>query len=106
MSTPAPTELSKPFALTFNPSAHGRTLIGVGAFLAVTFTSAVALPLATYTTALAVFGLAHVGSELRYVDYRFGSRLRGSFGLWLGLPLAMAFVARLAGMMDWISDSV
>jgi hypothetical protein len=27
--------------------------------------SAVALPLATYTTALALFGLAHVGSELR-----------------------------------------
>lgn len=36
---------------------------------------AVVEPLATYSVALAVFGLPHVLSELRYVDQRFGRRL-------------------------------
>ena len=45
--------------------------VGVGALLL----SSVALPLATYTTVLALFGMPHVGSELRYLDYRFGARL-------------------------------
>jgi hypothetical protein len=59
----------------------------------------VALPLATYTTALAFFGLAHVGSELRYIDYRFGIRLRGGFGLWIGASLFAAVAMRLASIV-------
>lgn len=65
------------------------------------FLGAVALPLATYTTALALFGLAHVLSELRYVDHRFGARLRGGL-LWPILALiALAALARIAGMAGW-----
>lgn len=37
--------------------------------------ASVALPLLTYTTTLALFGLAHVATELRYVDGRFGRRV-------------------------------
>jgi hypothetical protein len=40
---------------------------------------AVVAPLATYTVTLAVFGLPHVLSELRYVDRRFGRRLERCF---------------------------
>jgi hypothetical protein len=59
-------------ATPLSPVAWRAPFAPTAAVLALTavFFSAVALPLATYTTALALFGLAHVGSELRYVDYR------------------------------------
>ena len=44
-------------------------LILTAAFLSVAF------PLATYTLTLASFGLAHVFTELRYVNSRFNQRL-------------------------------
>jgi hypothetical protein len=77
--------------------AGGRRVGVVGSLaVAAIFLAAVALPLATYTAALAMFGLAHVGSELRYVDYRFGSRLPGGVAVsiwhrsqlrcWFGSP--------------------
>lgn len=44
-------------------------LVLIAAFLSVAF------PLATYTLTLASFGLAHVLTELRYVDFRFNQRL-------------------------------
>jgi len=71
-------------------------------FLFAIFLAAVALPLATYTTALAMFGLAHVGSELRYVDHRFGARLRGGLMLWLGSGLAGTVAVRLLGMAGFM----
>ena len=71
-------------------------------FLLAIFLAAVALPLATYTTALAMFGLAHVGSELRYVDHRFGARLRGGLMLWLGSGLAGTVAVRLLGMAGFM----
>ena len=39
--------------------------------------AATALPLLTYSLSLALFGLAHVAAELRYVGRRFGARVRG-----------------------------
>ncbi len=80
-------------ALTRPIAAAGGTTLLLAIFLA-----AVALPLATYTTALALFGLAHVGSELRYVDHRFGARLRGGLMQWLGSGLAVAVAVRIFGM--------
>jgi hypothetical protein len=77
--------------------------ITVGALsLAPIFVATVALPLATYTTVLALFGLAHVGSELRYIDYRFGARLRGGFGAWIGASLALAVAARLSALLGFM----
>src|SRR5262245_38151617 len=67
----------------------------IGFGLIAVFVAAVALPLATYTTALALFGFAHVGSELRYVDYRFGGRLPGGLVVWLFAPLGAAVAVRL-----------
>lgn len=62
----------------------------------------VALPLFTYTAVLALFGFAHVVSEIRYVDWRFGSRLKGGLALWLSGPLLVAVTARLAGTLRWL----
>jgi hypothetical protein len=53
----------------------GRWLLAASGVVAV-LVACVALPLATYTLALACFGLAHVGSELRYLDLRFGTAPR------------------------------
>jgi hypothetical protein len=77
---------------------------GIAALLLAIFAAAVALPLATYTTALAMFGLAHVASELRYVDHRFGGRLRGGLLRWLAAGLAGAVAVRIAGMVGWLPD--
>lgn len=91
--------------------AFGAALIGFGCF-------AVLEPLAAYAGALALFGLPHVLSELRYADKRFGRRIGSplvvllavlcgvvavraatSFGLMqpaLGVPAELAGVSLLA----------
>lgn len=74
-----------------------------GLILAAIFLSSVALPLATFTTALALFGLAHVGSELRYVSYRFAGRLYGGLAAWILAPLCAAVLARLAATVGLLS---
>jgi hypothetical protein len=63
--------------------------IGVG----ITALAAAALPLLTYSLSLALFGLAHVSAELRYVGRRFGGRVQG--GLLLGLCALLAAVVGL-----------
>jgi hypothetical protein len=72
-------------------------IAGSAVFIAVAFVVAVALPLATYTTSLALFGLAHALSELNYVDRRFGARLGGT-ALWIGAPIVLAVAARMAAI--------
>jgi hypothetical protein len=85
-----------------DPLTQPAAAAGIAVLLLAIFVAAVALPLATYTTALALFGLAHVGSELRYVDHRFGDRLRGGLLLWLAPGLAGAAAVRIAGMAGWL----
>lgn len=67
------------------------------AAIATLFLSAVALPLATFTVVLALFGPAHIASELRYLDHRFSARLGLSRVKILGLLLAAAMATRLLG---------
>ena len=73
--------------------------------VAALFLAAVSLPLATYTASLAMFGLAHVGAELRYLDHRFGTRLGPPMVAWLAGLLGLAAALRLAGMTDWLPRS-
>ncbi|TBW41415.1 hypothetical protein EYW49_01425 [Siculibacillus lacustris] len=61
------------------------------------FGASVAMPLATYTLALACFGLVHVGTELRFVDLRFSGRLYPIWR-WIAPLLVAGFVARSAGL--------
>jgi len=75
---------------------------GVGALLL----ASVALPLVTYTTVLALFGLPHITSELRYLDYRFGLRLGRSTVLRLVALLVLAMGARAAGLFGVLSFPV
>lgn len=70
-----------------------------GAAIAAIFLSAVALPLATFTLVLALFGPAHVVSELRYLDHRFSARLGPSRVKTLILLLVAAMATRLLGTM-------
>ena len=80
-------------------SARPRTgIAGAAAFVAAAFVVTVALPLAAYTTSLALFGLAHVLSELNYVDRRFSARLGGGLVLWIGGPVLLAVMARAAAI--------
>lgn len=57
---------------------------------------ATAFPLLTYAATLAVFGLAHIACELRFVDQRFSSRMNTKFALMLGVVLALIVCARAA----------
>jgi hypothetical protein len=88
------------------PAVSHTAWIAGAAAVAVAFAGAVALPLATYTTVLALFGFAHVASELRYVDCRFGARLGGRLPGQLGIVLGFAVVVRLAGMQGWLPASL
>ncbi len=54
---------------------RGIARAAAAALIVAAFALATAAPLATYTLALAIFGLPHVLSELRYVDYRFAPRI-------------------------------
>ncbi len=63
-------------------------------------------PLLVYSTSLALFGLAHVLSELRYVDARFGARLPSSLWLRCAGPLLGVVLLRLLRMLDVITTDV
>lgn len=70
------------------------------------FLFSVAMPLATYAGTLALFGFAHVVSEMRFVDQRYGARLRGRLGLWLLPPLVVALAARALGTFGSLPGAV
>jgi hypothetical protein len=60
-------------------------------------------PLATYTTSLAAFGLAHVLTELRYVDARFGAALPRRLWAAVAVPLAAIVVVRALALGGLVS---
>jgi len=73
------------------------------AAVVVTLGVVVAFPLAVYTTTLAAFGLAHVLSELRYVDLRFGPRFGRALRIQLGVLLVGVAGSRLGVVTGLIS---
>lgn len=66
--------------------------------IAVSAIAAVALPLLTYSLTLAMFGLAHVLSEMRYVHQRFGARVGRRLAWLIGALLVSVVSLRVAGM--------
>src|ERR1700722_3343232 len=66
-------------------------MVLAGLVFAFIVATAVVAPLLVYSAALEMFGAAHVLSELRYVDRRFGRRL--------GIPYAAAIGPLLAGVV-------
>ena len=80
--------------------------VGAAIGLGLLAVSAAAAPLLTYSLSLALFGLAHVAVELRYVEARFRTRLSGRLVLGLGLLLAGVAglrVLKLIGLIDPIT---
>lgn len=73
--------------------------------IATIFLAVVALPLATFTVVLALFGPAHVASELRYLDHRFGARLGPSRVRTLALLLVAAMATRLLGTVGLLPSA-
>ncbi|MFO1050939.1 MAG: hypothetical protein U1F36_01835 [Planctomycetota bacterium] len=69
-----------------------------GVAVVATAIAACVVPLWTYALSLALFGLPHVATELRYVDERFGARLRPSTFHGLALLLAAVAVLRALGL--------
>jgi len=74
----------------------------VSAFAGITMLVSSAWPLATYTLALALFGIAHVTSELRYVDYRFSHRLGRNLRQWLFFFLGTIVIIRILNGSQFI----
>ncbi len=101
---------------SFAPGAHGSSvgrLPGwqVLAMLAVPFVVAtmlvsVSFPLATYTLSLAVFGLAHVMSELRYIDLKYGRRIGHHLRWAIGALLVSVVSLRVLQLLGWMSADV
>jgi hypothetical protein len=84
-------------------------IVGGAAVVGIAFVVTVALPLATYTTSLALFGLAHVLSELNYIDRRFSARVGGRLMLRIGGLILVAVTARgaaIGGLVLPATDAV
>ena len=67
--------------------------------------AAVAAPLLVYSVTLAAFGLAHVLSELRYVDRRFGRRIAPARIAAMALLLVGAAAARACGVFGIVDQA-
>lgn len=65
---------------------------------ALSFMASVMFPLLTYSGGLALFGLAHVASEFRYVDDRFGQLIGKQLLTTLSILIAALMLLRLGGV--------
>jgi hypothetical protein len=77
-------------------------LLGLAALVTL---AAVAAPLLVYSITLATFGLAHVLSELRYVDRRFGRRIAPARIAAMATLLASAAAARACGVFGLVDPA-
>jgi hypothetical protein len=77
-------------------------MVLAGLVFAFIVATAVVAPLLVYSAALAMFGAAHVLSELRYVDRRFGRRLGIPYAAAIGPLLAGAVAARAGGVSGFL----
>ena len=75
-------------------------LILTAAFLSVAF------PLATYTLTLASFGLAHVLTELRYVNSRFNQRLKSDLQRKIVILLLIIVNLRISELLGIVNSSI
>jgi hypothetical protein len=77
----------------------------IALFVLVAAVSASVAPLFVYTTTLALFGLAHVLFELRYIDARFGRRISREIWIGAGIVLTAVVAVRLLRIVGLIGDA-
>jgi len=89
---------------TAEPAGHARPtfVVAVGACAILAAVVATLWPLFVYTVSLATLGLAHVLTELRYVDARFGRRLPDRFWLAVGALLVVLVGLRGITLGGWL----
>ena len=81
---------------------HNSVSIAASMLVVICAFASVTLPLATYTLTLAMFGLPHVLTELRYVDARFNWRLGYNLRLgivWLLLVIVSLRICQVLGLI-------
>jgi len=66
----------------------------------------IAFPLATYTLTLASFGLAHVLTELRYVNFRFNQRLNVDLQRKIVILLLIIVNLRISALLGIVNSSI
>lgn len=77
----------------------------LAAIVALAWFGSLLAPLLVYTTTLAVFGLAHVAEELRYLHHRFG-RWLAPVTLGLGGALSVVMLTRTLRWLEWMPAGV
>lgn len=75
-------------------------------FVVATLVVSVAFPLGTYVLSLAMFGLAHVLSELRYIDLKYGRSVGEHLRWVLGLLLVLVVAIRVSQLLGLLSAEV
>jgi len=91
--------------MTLNGVARPVPVVVIVGYVVFAVIVAAGWPLLAYSTSLALFGLAHVVVELRYVDARFGRRF--PLGLWVAAAAPLSIIvalraARGAGALDGV----
>ena len=89
-----------------SPTKNNLFLVVASIFILAIALVSVAFPLATYTLTLAAFGLAHVLTELRYVDARFNPRTDRDLRWGIAQLLLIVVILRIFLLFGFISTSV
>ncbi|MCU0516929.1 MAG: hypothetical protein MUC60_08690 [Oscillatoria sp. Prado101] len=87
------------------PTKPNLSLVAASALILACAIASVALPLATYTLTLAAFGLAHVLTELRYVDARFNPRTGRDLRFGIAQLLLIIVTLRTLLVLGFLSSS-
>jgi hypothetical protein len=82
------------------------SILWSGAIILVSALSAIALPLTTYATTLATFGIAHVAIELRYIDSRFHPQLDRKIETYLIQLLLSIAILRCCSIFGFMASEV
>jgi hypothetical protein len=87
-------------------SPRGAWTVVVVAYVGIAAVVATVWPLSSYALSLAAFGLAHVLTELRYVDARFGASLPRSFWRATAMILGLVIALRILGLAGGIAPAM
>jgi hypothetical protein len=83
-----------------------RPTIIIAISIILSLVMSISFPLMTYGSTLAVFGLAHVANELRFIDQRFGERITRRFSFTLAVLLGGITITRCSMVFGFAPASL